>query len=115
MSKIENINEELFRTKELINNKKYKEAVFTCDNIKKEIIKLLLNNEEEKSNNLMLKKLLEKYQSEEELLIIINNTNNILRKYDYDFQDVFDKKDAENMCLNIFKLIEFYNKIDEKK
>lgn len=106
MKYLDNINQELFKIKELIEQKKYKEAVFSCNNIKKELINNFFNNVETKKTEMLSKKG-ENYKNE--VLNIINNTNYILRKYDYDFQDVFEKNDAEKMYFSVIKLIDIYN------
>lgn len=76
------------KIKDLIILGNYTEAIFDCKNINTELKKL--------------------YNNKPEILRIINETNNILRKYDYDHQNVFDENDAKEMfydTLNILKII----------
>lgn len=102
-----NIDEQINNIKELIMHGNYKKAIFDCNDIKKELIKLSLDYKDaEKRNDIsLLNEFKEKYKNKNEVMEIFNATNNILRKYDYDFQDVFNLEDAKQMYFNILKLI----------
>ena len=101
------INQKLNAIKVLIIQGNYKKAIFYCNNIKKEVIKLCLDNkdEEKRSDISLLNDFKEKNKNENEIIEILNNITDIIRKYDYDFQDVFDMEDAKCMYFNILKFI----------
>lgn len=108
MSYLDNINQELYRIKELIKNKKYKQAVFSCSSINDELIDLIINqNEIDEDKNSRLIEDESNYKSK--VMRIITNNRNILRKYEYYYQDVFDRSDAEKMYFSVLGLIDIYN------
>lgn len=93
------IKEKLEEIDNFVKNKKHTDAVFTSYNVIKDICKIMLQKKEikllKKQNVVILAK--QNYKEDNRIIDLLNKVNIIVRKYDYDYMDVFDEKDAKLM------------------
>ena len=114
---LDNINEELYKIKQYIEKKEYKKAIFESNKIKMAVISEFLKSKDISliKENQILREFEKQFKENQEVLNIYYAIDEILRKYDFYYQDVFNKDDAERMYFGIIKLIEIYNSTIENK